>query len=286
MTAPNSITAIQDSYVKKVIDTLNYLPNVVWIVSEEAPSGSAWWHNHMIDLVRSYESVKPQHHPVGMATLESISDSTVINTNADWMVGGSKISPTTSCGSGTPTCKANINDSDHSYVYDSILADSPQARRNYFWENFTQGIEGVLFMDPYTVYYPRLNRNLCLSPLNGICSGVDTQWNPMRATMGYVRDYAGRMNLIAMTPQPNLSSTAHVLANTNPSSAEFLVYTPSGGAFTVNLSRDNVMLSVEWMNPATGAKTAGANVSGGTVTTFTPPFSGDAVLYLKTIGGG
>ena len=38
MTAPNAITAIQDAYVKKVIDTLNDLPNVLWIVSQEAPA--------------------------------------------------------------------------------------------------------------------------------------------------------------------------------------------------------------------------------------------------------
>ena len=38
MTAPNAITAFQDAYVEKVIDTLNDLPNVLWIVSEEAPS--------------------------------------------------------------------------------------------------------------------------------------------------------------------------------------------------------------------------------------------------------
>ena len=40
MTAPNSITAFQDAYVKKVIDTLNDQPNVLWIVSQEAPPGS------------------------------------------------------------------------------------------------------------------------------------------------------------------------------------------------------------------------------------------------------
>jgi len=43
MSAPNAITAVQDAYVKKVIDTLNDLPNVLWIVSEEAPPNSTWW---------------------------------------------------------------------------------------------------------------------------------------------------------------------------------------------------------------------------------------------------
>src|SRR5580765_8684144 len=43
MTATNAITAIQDTYVKRMIDTLNDLPNVLWIVSEEAPKDSKWW---------------------------------------------------------------------------------------------------------------------------------------------------------------------------------------------------------------------------------------------------
>ncbi len=42
--------------------------------------------------------------------------------------------------------------------------------------------------------------------------------------------------------------------------------------------------AVEWMNAATGVKTAGEDVSGGAMTKFTPPFGGDAVLYLKAKG--
>ena len=66
-----------------------------------------------------------------------------------------------------PACKVNINDSDHSYF--GMWNDTPQKNRNYAWENFTTGNQ-VLFMDPYLVYYPRENRNLCLSPVNGIGS--------------------------------------------------------------------------------------------------------------------
>ena len=39
MSAPNAITDIQDAFVRKLIDTLNDLPNVLWIVSQEAPPG-------------------------------------------------------------------------------------------------------------------------------------------------------------------------------------------------------------------------------------------------------
>src|SRR5208282_5319781 len=78
MTAPNAITAIQDAYVKKVIDTLNDLPNVLWIVSQEAPRDSGWWNSHLIALTRSYEAGKPLRHPIGYGVLEDSNDATII----------------------------------------------------------------------------------------------------------------------------------------------------------------------------------------------------------------
>ncbi len=84
-----------------------------------------------------------------------------------------------------------------------------------------------------------------------------------------------------MAPRSDLSSTEHALVSVDSTHPEFLVYAPSGGTFTVNLSGVEDPLAVEWMNPATGTKTAGAPVSGGSTLTFTPPFRGDAVLYLS-----
>ena len=65
MTAPNYITALQDAYVQKTIDVLNDLPNVLWIVSQEAPEHSLWWNDHLISLIRAYEKGKPYQHPIG-----------------------------------------------------------------------------------------------------------------------------------------------------------------------------------------------------------------------------
>jgi hypothetical protein len=158
--------------------------------------------------------------------------------------------------------------------------DSAQANRNFFWINFTQGNQ-TLFMDPYVVFYPREKRNLCPSPVRGIGSGPDPRWDNVRDNMGYIRDYADRLNLTAMTPRGDLSSTKHAFASTDSVHPEFMVYAPTGGNFTVSLSGLVGPLAVEWMNPATGAKTVGVTVSGGSTISFTPPFSGDAVLYLS-----
>ena len=279
MTAPNAITNFQDAYVRKTIDTLNDLPNVLWIVSEEAPAGSNWWNDHLIAVARSYEATKPLQHPIGYGVMRDNDDAALYNSNADWVAPVAKISPTPACGAGTPTCKVKINDSDHSY-YGRMWTDSPQHNRNFFWENFLRG-NSVVFMDPYKVYYPRENRNLCPSPVNGICSGVDPRWENVRATMGYVRSYADRMNLIAMTPRDRLSSTWFALANTAAVGSELLVYSPSGGLLSVDLSHTTRTFSVEWLNATTGVKTAAGTVQGGSASqAFEPPFSGDAVLYL------
>jgi len=283
MTMPNPITELQDAYVKKVIDTLNDQPNVLWIVSQEAPPGSEWWNSHFISLTRSYEARKPLQHPIGYGVLADNKDGTILNSDADWIAPAARISPTNSCGSGHPACKVNINDSDHSYF--GMWNDSPQANRNYFWINFTQGNQ-TLFMDPYVVFYPREKRNLCPSPVHGVSSAPDSRWDNVRETMGHIRSYADHMNLAMMAPRANLSSTGHVLASTDPANPEFLIYAPSGGNFTVNLSHIAGQLMVEWMNPATGTKTAGAAINGGTVAAFTPPFSGDAVLDLTGEASG
>ncbi len=287
MTAPNDITRFQDAFVEKTIDTLNDLPNVLWAVSEEAPVDTQWWNNYQIAHIRKYESRKPHQHPIGWAALlPAGTDPILYNSNADWVAPNSTISPPTSCGSGTPACKVNINDSDHSY-YGAAWKDTPQQNRNYVWKNFANGSQ-VLFMDPYTLYYPREQRNMCVSPANGICTGPDPRWDNLRDNLGYTLKYSRKLNLVKVTPHGGLSSTSYCLAQTPSVGAEYLVYAPSGGSFTVDLSAmpKSRKLAVEWFNPATGATMVKDPIqSGSSAQRFTAPFSGDAVLYLVDTAG-
>jgi hypothetical protein len=285
MTAPNAVTTVQDAYVRKVIDTLNDLPNVLWIVSEEAPADSTWWNSHLISLARSYEAGKPLQHPIGYATTVSFTDAGLLNSDADWIAPAARISPSTSYGSGHPRNKVNINDSDHSYW--EMWNDPPQVNRNYFWINFTNGNQ-TLFMDPYVVFYPRQGRNMSPSPVDGISPGPDPRWENVRGTMGFIRGYATRMNLALMTPRGDLASTGHALANTTSGSAEILIYAPSGGTLDVDLSGIDAPFAVEWMNPESGATTPGKPAHGGGTISVTPPFAfgKDAVLYLKELVEG
>jgi hypothetical protein len=233
----------------------------------------------MISLIHTYEATRPLQHPVGYPWLTGGSDSTLYASQADWVAPNATYSPTANSG------KVIINDSDHSYYYTAFVNGSTGAvdslaLRNYLWRNFAAGA-GVVFMDPYDIYWTSGMRNLCPIPTAGICTAPDTKYDNARDNMGYLVSYARKMNLIAMTPQPSLCSTGHCLADAS-THGEYFVYTTTGNPFTVNLSAAPGTLNVEWFNPGTGATMSAPAITGGsTAQSFTPPFTGDAVLYLK-----
>jgi hypothetical protein len=273
-----AITTAQENYVAKVIDTLNDLDNVLWEVSEEAPSTSGPWNDHFIAYIRSYEAGKPLQHPIGYPTLTYPgNDTQLFASAADWIAptlggNGGTVAPANNQG------KVILNDGDHSYG--GMWNYTQQQNRNYAWENFLNGSQ-FLFMDPYWIYWSASSRNLCQNPSGGVCNGVDTRWENFRLNLGYQLDYARKMNLLQMTPQGSLSSTGWCLANTATAPREYLVYAPSGGTFTVNLSAAAGTLAVEWFDPASGNTSSGGTVAGGATRSFTSPFPNDAVLYLK-----
>ena len=165
--------------------------------------------------------------------------------------------------------------------------DTAKQNRNFAWENFVNGNQ-VLFMDPYLVHYPREKRNLCISPVHGIGSKPDPRWDNFRDNLAYILTYSRKLNLARVTPMASLSSTKLCLSQTPASGAEYLVYAPSGGQFTVDLSAmpDSRMLAVEWFNPATGETTSQDPIKAGASSqSFTPPFKGDVVLYLVDTRG-
>jgi hypothetical protein len=305
MTANNAITNFQDAYAKKAVDTLNDLPTVIWEIAEEQPGASmTWWAPHMMGLVRTYEgggvfegttyTAKAFQHPVGIGSLNFFdqNDTTLYGSIATW------VAPTLAASvfpSNVPVNnkgKVAINDSDHSLGYKAFTnADGSiqdQNLRGYLWENLTNGAEGVIFMDPYEIFWQGSPvRNTCLNPSSQVCTGgVDTKYNKFRASMGHLQSFVNNnLNLLKMTPQGGLSSTGFCLADNSATGAEYVVYAPSGGTFTVNLSATSRTLNVAWFNPLTGATTAGAAIAGGSTKSFTAPFGGDAVLYLVDAAG-
>lgn len=268
-----AVTALQEAYVRKVIDTVNDLDNVLYEISNESPGddpatpvfdGSRDWQYHMIQLVKGYEAGKPKQHAVGM-TWEWLNGNNqyLYDSPADWISLGGNLNldvyspPATT---GALNSKIILADTDHLCG----ICGSQQ----WVWKSFTRG-ENPIFMDIYDETVS--GRGLPFNNPNEI---------EIRRNLTYVKSYALRMNMVNMSPRPDLCSTTYCLANPVANDAEYLVYIQSGGTATVNLSATSGSLSVEWFNPATGVTTAAASVNGGATRSFTAPFSGDAVLYI------
>jgi len=286
-----SVLPWQQAYMQKVVDTVNGLQNVLYEPCKEAPDDT--WCRNMINAIHAYQNTKPNQHPVLYPVLNGLpSDSAEINSNADVFAGSSHvIAGVNPCGSGTPTCKVNLNDSDHSYTMPGIKTDGALLNRNFVWENFTSGAGGVMFQDPYLMFWSASGRNLCdngVPPAHGQCTVLDPYWEPLRSNLGYATILSQKLTLVKMSPS-SLASTGWCLADDSPIGSEFVVYAPNGGNFTVDLSTQaGRTLNYQWLDPTSGNYSTISTVPGGnSAQPFTPPWNGsyDAVLYIVDAAG-
>jgi hypothetical protein len=266
------ITAYQDAYVKKVINTLNGFDNLMWEIANEAPTTSRDWQYHMTQLTKQYERGKPKQHLVGMSSTGA-PENELFGSPADWvappgasasvfnralsLIGADKLIGVDKWAGFRPSSASNgskiiLWDNDH-------ITGSTGYDPQWPWKALTRAYSGMILLD----------RTL----FGGSFDAAKTQTYD---AMGYARSYADRMNLASMTPQPNLCSTTFCLAN---SGSEYLIYQPDVAGFSVDLAPGTY--SVEWFNPMVGSSAPAGSVRGGLRRNFTAPFGGSAVLYLK-----
>jgi Family of unknown function (DUF6298)/Putative collagen-binding domain of a collagenase len=249
-----AVNDAQKEYVRAVVDAVTDLDNVLFEIANEAPDPTTDWQYDMIEFVKSYEATKDDQHPVGMTFQWRDGDNrTLFESPADWI---STRDPLADLPAATGT-KVIVSDTDHHCGYCGADAD-------WAWKEFMRG-RNPIFMDPY-----------------GVWGDYDFE-NPAdvsaRRGMGQTAVYATTMDLAAAVPRSDVSSTKYALAATG---SEFLVYQPEGGSFTVNLEDATSRFAVEWLDPASGKTHVGDPIAGGRTLTFTPPFGGPAVLYLRS----
>jgi hypothetical protein len=259
-----AITALQEAYARKVVDTLHDLPNVLYEICNEAAGGSkqTQWENHFVNYLHTYEQTTyGVKHPVGFTSeYPNGNNADLFNSSADWIAPNNGAPSPYDYQFNPPPASGNkviVADTDH-------LGGHWYLDPKFVWRSFAMG-ENVLFMDTYNQSY----FNDPTSP-------------QMVKNMGYAIGYAGRMNLEADTPQPALSSTKYCLADASATNPEYFVYLPSGGSAAVNLSATTQTLNVEWFDPNTDTTQQAGTVAGGTTRSFASPFGNhDAVLYLS-----
>jgi len=249
------VTRIQESYVRKVIDTVNDLDNVLYEISNETGDYSTEWQYHMIRFVKQVEKDKPKQHPVGMTfQYKGGRNKTLLDSPADWISpnssGGYRDNPPAADGR-----KVIISDTDHLWGHGG--------NRDWVWKSFLRGLNPI-YMDDYLNWFTKE------SPVK----------DEIRKAMGHTLLYARRMDLAKMTPQNELASTAYCLAAPG---SEYLVYQPAGGPLTVTLPEQSKRGSVEWFDVAKGEVAGQETVTAGDKREFEPPAKGAMVLYMKAL---
>jgi hypothetical protein len=251
------INGFQEAYVRKVIDTVNDLDNVLYEIANESDFTTTDWQYHMIRFIKAYESSKLKQHPVGMTSIGYGVDDLdrLLKSPADWISPNPdhfdyKTNPPSSAGT-----KVILLDTDHLWGVGGDVA--------WVWKSFLRG-ENPIWMDPFdkAAVWEAMPRNA----------------EDIRKNLGYARRLAEQIDLKTDEPHAELSSSEYCLANPG---MEYLVYQPKPGeGFTVKLKPGRYRC--EWFNPAAGIvsgngriETAGGNQE------FKAPFDQDAVLYLK-----
>ncbi|MBA7601719.1 hypothetical protein ES703_08799 [subsurface metagenome] len=260
--ADPAVTALQEAYVRKVIDTVNDFDNVLYEISNENHPPSTEWQYHMIRYIKSYsagrltvEKGKQKQHPVGMTfQYRGGKNETLFKSPADWISpnreGGYRDNPPAADGR-----KVVLNDTDHLWGIGGNQA--------WVWKSFLRG-HNPIFMDPY----------------DGVVLGkhFDPKWDPIRRSMGYTRMYADRMNLAAMRPRDDLASTKYCLAKPG---VEYLVYKPAGDEASITVKLKAGSYKYEWFDPNQGKIVSKGTIrANGGKQVLCSPLKGDAVVYI------
>jgi hypothetical protein len=257
-----AITAIQEALVKKYVDELGDLDNIIWEIALETDGTYTRdghtcmeWQLHILDYLHTYEASQPNQHPL----LHSV----------EWPGGNNTalISSISECfapngddGGGDPLAwngsKVLLTDTDH--------INWTTTDEHLPWRNLTRGAGGYIFgMDGGYSDYDDQGGGVTFE-----------QAELLRYNMGYAVELAGLVDLIHTQPQNGGSSpcsTGYALYPSSGSYHEYLCFQPSNGNFTLNLSAESGTFLVMKINVLDGSIDTAQSTTGGASRTVTQP---------------
>ncbi|MHC4628263.1 MAG: hypothetical protein ACYTDV_14890 [Planctomycetota bacterium] len=266
-TSDGRVLQLQKEYVKKVIDTVNHLDNVLYEIANElyAPQ----WQYDMIEFIKRYERTKPKQHLVLMSAgartptgrWKQMGPELVVRSPADcfaaagsWHSGRFKKKDPPANDSGKP----GIVDTDHGAAGSSDVG--------YVWSAFTRGYHFNLYDKPFE---------------NPDAEGPE--WRRVRSNVGTAVEYASRLDLANVAPRDDLASSGFCLAEPG---SQYVVYQPGDGPITVSGLRPGTSYHYELYDSGQGRVVEDGRIrASGTSKSFESTDKG-SVLYLNSSASG
>lgn len=258
----SKVQEYQASYIKKIIDNVWDLDNVLYEVINEG--GTLGWDRFVIKTVQDYEKTKGKQHPVGITghSCEKLED--MLQSTAQWISPGSNDGPGFEDVFDNPPLwngkKVCVLDTDHMW---GVGIDY-----HWVWYSFLRG-HNVLFMDPWDPLPTWHDDPQQMPDLYNYVQG--------RKAMKNTAILAGQLNLAVMKPSKDIASSGFCLANPGK---EYIVYVKADTA-SIDLTGITGTFSVEWMHPTEGFITKGKDIKGGGKEILSTPFKEEAVAHIK-----
>ena len=291
------IEAFQLAYIRKVIDTVHDLPNVLYEVANESsgqtgdsvefedgssidtPIGdSTQWQYWVINTVKAYErEMGYDAHPIGMTYLFPVADLSksnepLWNSPADWISPGFD----DTLGEGRWLLDPPANNGGKVVLLDTDHFSPFSGSAVWVWKALLRGHNPILYD------LGILGGGKPPNPSEGNPSFDSLE--PARQAMGDTRGFAERISLATMQPSPNVSETRFALADPGN---EYLILQPSetDEAFTVNLMPGQY--AVDWHSLVTRETAPGITltVDQADPISVSSPFAvaGPSVVHLRRI---
>ena len=291
------VQQLQETYIRRVVDTVHDLPNVLYEVANESSGETAdsvklagmpdiptpigdttQWQYWVIRFLKDYERQRGYaSHPIGMTFLYPVPDQSkandpLWNSPADWISPGFDDGPGPGDGRWLKDPPANegakvvISDTDH---YSPFKADALWA-----WKSFLRGHNPILY-DLGIIHVGNPGETFPGAP-------PYESYEPARQAMGDTLRLAESVDLGRMEPRGQLSSTGYALANPGQ---DYLVLHPgeAGEAFTVTLEEGTYTVAWYGLNERRRVGADDLAVERDTATSFRTPaaIAGPAVLHLR-----
>ena len=259
-----AVRKFQEAYLKKIIDNVWDLDNVLYEVINEG--GNPDWDKFVIKTVRDYEKTKGKIHPIGITGHGGETTEMVLAGDADWISpgpwdkGGFENAHTDPpLWTGKKVC---VLDTDHLWGHGMDY--------HWVWYSLLRG-HNVLFMDPWDPI-PAWHDTYKNSP--------DLQiFKDGRGAMRNASKIASQIDLKIMKPIKAFNS-GFCLADTGK---EYLIYVRKGTR-EIDLSSITGNFSVEWIHPYLDIFQKDSDIKGGSKTNLSIPFSDDGIVHLRKIG--
>jgi len=251
---PACVTA-EENYIKRVIDEINDLDNVMFEIANEAGDTKAWQY-HMVNVIHDYEKTKAKQHLVFISAFQNS------NQDVDFYQGPNDAAIPWD---GTPD-NPRINPFTRPTILDSDHTTAGNCTPLQAWKAFLRGMFPIQMDVPGAALFEV-----------GTYAPKATDY-----AMGDIIRVGTKIDRSKMYPRNGSSNTSYCLKAEDGLS--FVVLKPGGGSFTVDMNQSSgKVFKTEWYSLNSRTFTAGSDVTGGSSSqSFAPPFSGDAVLILNS----